>query len=119
MRHYATILRSFQFVIERYTFSFIALESSGLALFSISLSLFSTIYSLPHCRAVLDNISYDVILPSYSLNCITKFENASEKEVNNAAYAVQGLFEILHFWGKQQGRNITGVESILPNRSGI
>jgi hypothetical protein len=112
MRHYATILHSFQFAIERYTFSFIALKSCGLA-------LFSTIYSLPHRRAALDNISYDVIIPSYSLNCITKFENASEKEVNNAPYAVQGLFEILHFWGKQQGRNITGVESILPNGSGV
>jgi hypothetical protein len=95
-------LRSFQFAIERYTFRSIRLKSSDLA-------LFSTIYSPPHRRAALDNISYDVILPSYSLNRITKFENASEKEANNAALAraVQELFEILHSWGKQQGRNIS------------
>jgi len=96
MRHYATVLRSFQFAIERYTFSFIALKSSGLALFSI--------YSLPHRRAALDNITFDVILPSYSLNRITKFKNASEKEANNAAfaYAVQGYSKYCIFGGSSR-----------------
>ncbi|KAF8252100.1 hypothetical protein K440DRAFT_658340 [Wilcoxina mikolae CBS 423.85] len=101
LRHYATVSRPFQFAIERYTFSSVLLKSNELA-------LFSSIFSHRHRRAGLRNLEYHIILPTYSVNRIAKYENTSEKEANNAAFAlaVQELFEVLHSWGKPEGREM-------------
>ncbi|KAF8252099.1 hypothetical protein K440DRAFT_666728 [Wilcoxina mikolae CBS 423.85] len=65
-------------------------------------------FTLPRRRAALEWLDYNVILPTYSINRISKYENTLEKEANNGAFAlaVQRLFETLHSWG-EQGRWIS------------
>lgn len=90
----STVSRAWQFVIERHTMGSIHVESTDL-------QNFSNIFAHHDRRAILMNLSYDVVLPAYSDHQCATFETNLDKQRNNEALtdAVHSLFSILHSLG--------------------
>ena len=100
---YVTISRSWQYAVERWTFQTIHLKSTDLDVFRDIV--------VGHRRATLADLSYDVILPTYSDHRCARFETEEDKRDNNEALteAIHGIFSILHSWnqGTAHGKGIS------------
>ena len=88
--NYVTVSRSWQYAVERRTFRRIKLKSTDLEFFRNTF--------VGHRRAALADLSYDVILPTYSDHQCARFETEEDKRSNNEALteAIHGLFFVMH-----------------------
>lgn len=95
LKNYVTVSKSWQYAVERCTFRTIHLKSTDL-------DLFRDIF-VDHRRAALADLSYDVILPTYSDHQCARFETDEDKRYNNEALteAIHRLFSILHSWNQE------------------
>ena len=93
--NHVTVSKSWQYSVDRCTFPTIHLKSTDL-------DRFRDIF-VGHRRAALADLSYDVILPTYSDHQCAKFETDEDKRHNNEALteALHGLFSILHSWNQE------------------
>lgn len=91
LAQYASISSPFQGVVEQRLFSSLDLSSLDLEDFS------ATIERHPHRKAALRNITFAVVLPTYTDKECSWFETDSDKTANNEAFtaAVSHLFRIL------------------------
>lgn len=91
----ATISRSWQWAIEKQSFSVLYLKSTELDAFQQIVT--------GHRRRFLQSLRYTIILPEYSLEACTQFEREADRQINNVAFttAIYKLFQILHSWGSK------------------
>lgn len=92
----STVSRAWQSVAERRTMRAIHLKSSDL-------QHFSRIFVHQICRTALVDLSYDVILPTYSDHQCARFETLRRMQRNNQTLtdAVHALFSLLHSWDEE------------------
>lgn len=95
--NYATVSKSWQLAVERCTFRKIHLKST-------ELDRFEDIFVVRHRRAALAVLSYDIILPTYSIHQCARFETKEDKRLNNEALmeSLHRIFSLLHSWYEQE-----------------
>lgn len=103
-RGYVTVSRQWQLLIERRAFHKIHLKSTDL-------QAFSDIF-VGHRRALLADLRYDVILPSYDDRQRARFERTKDKQANNEVLteAIHGLFSVLASWDEAKDHEIATCE---------
>ena len=99
-RRYVTISRQWQLQIEPHAFRKIRLKSTDL-------QAFSDIF-VGHRRALLADLRYDVVLPSYDDCQRARFERTKDKQANNEVLteAIHGLFSVLASWNEAKDHKI-------------
>lgn len=81
--------------MERHTFHDLKLKS-------VDVNEFTRLYNAPGRRRVLRQITYGIVLLSYSVNLKTKFEREEDRRANDEAFtaALFDLFTELASWDK-------------------
>ena len=94
--------------VERCTFRRIKLKSTDLEFFRNTF--------VGHRRAALADLSYDVILPTYSDHQCARFETEEDKRSNNEALteAIHGLFFVMHSWHEERDDKMTAPTQTRP-----
>lgn len=89
---YATVSRQWQLAIESCTFRSLRVESPELPYLAQLLT--------GHRRAVLDTLTYQIVLPTYEDKLCAKYETEEEMERNSQAftYALHALFQLIKTW---------------------
>ncbi|KAL3423878.1 hypothetical protein PVAG01_05625 [Phlyctema vagabunda] len=102
---YATISRKWQQAVEARTMSNVHIKSDNERLFDV-------IFGSARRRALLKQLHYSIILPSYNEARWMKLPKRSEGPANNAAFTeqVRGLFERLRAYGDANESASIGLE---------
>lgn len=103
---YATISRPWQQAIESRTFQSIHFNSTELPYFIQILHR--------HRRHFLSSLTYDVVLPTYTVKQCARFETIEDMQRNNQAftYAIHALFQLLKTW--QDDETSQGTQGSHP-----
>ncbi len=104
---YAVISRQWQYAIERRTFHRLSVKSTELNHFSRMVT--------GHRRAIVAQLSYQIVLPAYEDFACAKYENNKDKEVNNREFtsAIQRLFRLLKFWEQGDGGGVRQTITLM------
>lgn len=109
---YATISRPWQYAIESITFREMSLNN-------LELQFFSRIMVQHRC-AMLRDLEFEIILPTYSDKACAKFETEKDKQANNQVFseAVKSLLNLLRFWydSRRKETNDIGSRGETPLR---